>query len=178
MLNQHGESDLADRALSLTDDELARIETLGASCALSEEEALELGDSRALSLASIDVPQSTGRDLRLSRADWERQEDLFDGLAKHDVVLDRELRRHAIERQIPADESKWTLDTANFPAWGAGSAGCHPAASPLSRSRRSARQLGWDRAGEFAAKHSRDAPRQPMRSGCRDQLKISQGLYA
>ena len=32
--------------------------------------------------------------------------------------MDRELRRHAAEQQIPADESKRTLDTIDPPAWG------------------------------------------------------------
>ena len=70
MLRQHGEDDLAEHALSLSDDELARIGTLGAYYAFSED-AIKLGGSmggsRALSLASIDVLQNTGRDLRVSR---------------------------------------------------------------------------------------------------------------
>jgi CDI immunity proteins len=33
-------------------------------------------------------------------------------------VRDRELRRHAAEQQIPADESKRILDTVDPPAWG------------------------------------------------------------
>lgn len=32
-------------------------------------------------------------------------------------MRDRELRRHAAERQIPADKSKVTLDTVDPPAW-------------------------------------------------------------
>jgi hypothetical protein len=67
MLRQHGEDDLAERALSLSDDELARIGTLGAYYAFSED-AIALGGSmggtRALSLATIDVLENTGRDLR------------------------------------------------------------------------------------------------------------------
>ncbi len=121
MLRQHGEDDLAERALSLSDDELARIGTLGAYYAFSED-AMELGGSmggtRALSLASIDVLENTGRDLRWSRTEWEREGSSFDRIAEGDVVMDRELRRHAAERQIPADESKRTLDTVDPPAWG------------------------------------------------------------
>ena len=74
--------------------------------------------ARALSLAAIDVLESTGRDLRLSRTEREREGSSFDRFAEHDVVMDRELRRHAAERQIPADESKRTLDTVDPPAWG------------------------------------------------------------
>jgi hypothetical protein len=121
MLREHGEDDLAERALSLSDDELARIGTLGAYYAFSED-AMALGGSmggtRALSLATIDVLEDTGRDLRWSRTEWEREGSSFDRFAEGDVVSDRELRRHAAEQQIPADESKRTLDTVDPPAWG------------------------------------------------------------
>jgi len=121
MLRQHGEDELAERALALSDDELARIGTLGAYYAFSED-AMALGGSmggtRALSLATIDVLEHTGRDLRWSRTEWEREGSSFDRFAEDDVVRDRELRRHATEQQIPADESKRTLDTLDPPAWG------------------------------------------------------------
>jgi hypothetical protein len=56
MLRKHGEDDLAERALASSDDALARIGTLGAYYAFSED-AIELGGSmgtdRALSLATI-----------------------------------------------------------------------------------------------------------------------------
>jgi hypothetical protein len=121
MLRKHGEDDLAERALSLSDDELARIGTLGAYYAFSED-AMALGGSmggtRALSLATIDVLEDTRRDLRWSRTEWEREESSFDRFAEGDVVRDRELRRHAAEQQIPADESKRTLDAVDPPAWG------------------------------------------------------------
>ena len=121
MLRQHGEEELADRALSVSDDELARIGTLGAYYAWSDD-AIELGGSmggtRALSLASIDVLEDTGRDLRLSRTEGERRGSSFDGFAESDRVMDRELGRHAAEQQIPADESKRTLDVVDPPAWG------------------------------------------------------------
>ena len=75
MLRNHGEDDLAERALSLSDDELARIGTLGAYYAFSED-AMALGGSmggtRALSLAAIDVLENRGRDLRWSRTESER----------------------------------------------------------------------------------------------------------
>ena len=130
MLRRHGEDDLAERALALSDDELARIGTLGAYYAFSED-AMALGGSmggaRALSLATIDVLEGTGRDLRLSRTEWEREGSSFDRFAEDDVVRDRELRRHAAEQQIPADESKLTLDTVDPPAWGP----APPDATPL-----------------------------------------------
>ena len=77
-----------------------------------------MGGTRALSLASIDVLENKGRDLRWSRTEWEREGSSFDRFAEGDVVMDRELRRHAAEQQIPADESKRTLDTVDPPAWG------------------------------------------------------------
>ncbi len=121
MLRAHGEDDLAERALTLSDDELARIGTLANYYAFSED-AMALGGSmggrRALSLATIDVLEGTGRDLRLSRTEWERQGSSVDEFAEHDVATDRELRRHAAEKQIPADESKITLDSVDPPAWG------------------------------------------------------------
>jgi hypothetical protein len=120
MLRAHGEDDLAERALCLSDDELARIGTLGAYYAFSED-AMALGGSmggtRALSLATIDVLEDAGRDLRRSRTEWELQSGRPDRFIEDDLVRDRELRRHAAERQIPADESKRTLDAVDPPAW-------------------------------------------------------------
>ena len=120
MLRKHGEDGMAARALSVSDDEMARIGTLADYYAFSED-AMALGGSmggaRALSLATIDVLESTGRDLRLSRTEWEREGSSFDRFAEDDVVRDRELRRHAAEQQIPADESRRTLDTVDPPAW-------------------------------------------------------------
>ena len=130
MLREHGEDDLAERAPTLSDDELARIGTLGAYYAFSDD-AMALGGSmggtRALSLAAIDVLENTGRDLRLSRTEREREGSSFDRFAEDDRVRDRELRRHAAEQQIPADESKITLDTVDPPAWGP----APPDATPL-----------------------------------------------
>jgi hypothetical protein len=65
-----------------------------------------MGGTRALSLATIDVLEDTGHDLRWSRTEWEQGASSFDRFAEGDVVRDRELRRHAAEQQIPADESK------------------------------------------------------------------------
>lgn len=130
MLREHGEEELAQRALTLSDDELARIGTLGAYYAFSEDAMTlggSMGGSRALSLATIDVLERTGRDLRWSRTEWEREGSSFDAFAEHDAVRDRELRCHAAVQQIPADESKRTLDTVDPPAWGP----APPDATPL-----------------------------------------------
>src|SRR3981081_4577945 len=74
MLPNHGEDDLAERVLTITDAELERIGELGAYYAWSEE-ALELGVSmggaRALCLATIDVLEGNMRDLRLRRTSVE-----------------------------------------------------------------------------------------------------------
>lgn len=107
MLRSHGEDDLAERAASMT-DELMRIGRLGAYYAFSED-ALALGGSmggtRALSLASIDVLDGTGRDLRRHHTDAE----LAWGLPKEpdasERARDRELRLHAAEKQLPGLES-------------------------------------------------------------------------
>jgi hypothetical protein len=104
MLRSHGEDDLAERAASITDDELARIGRLGAYYAFSED-AMRLGGSmggtRALSLASIDVLDGTGRDLRQHHTDAE----LAWGMPKEpdasERARDRELRLHAAEKQLP-----------------------------------------------------------------------------
>jgi hypothetical protein len=65
MLPQHGEEDLAERVLTITDAELERIGELGGYYAWSEE-AFELGVSmggtRALCLATIDVLEGNMRD--------------------------------------------------------------------------------------------------------------------
>jgi hypothetical protein len=122
MLRQHGEDDLAERALSLSDDELARIGTLGAYYAFSED-AFALGGSmggtRALSLATIDVLEGTGRDLRRHHSEREVAWGMSVEPDTDERAQERELRRHAAQRQIPADESKRTLDTVDPPAWGA-----------------------------------------------------------
>ena len=121
MLRQHDEDELASRAHSVSDDELARIGTLAAYYAFSED-AMALGGSmggaRSISLAAIDVLENTGRDLRRSRTERELEQTSLDVWAEVDAVRDRELRRHSPERQIPADASKRTLDTVDPPAWG------------------------------------------------------------
>lgn len=107
MLRSHGEDGLADRAASITDDELTRIGRLGAYYAFSED-AMALGGSmggaRALALATIDVLEKTGRDLRWSRTEQEREIGRPDRFAD-DAARDRELRLHAAEKQLPWSDS-------------------------------------------------------------------------
>jgi hypothetical protein len=104
MLRSHGEDDLAARASSITDDELTRIWTLGAYYAWSED-ALALGGSmggaRALSLATIDVLERTGRDLRRHRTDSEIAFGWSEEPDASERATDRELRLRAAENQLP-----------------------------------------------------------------------------
>jgi hypothetical protein len=104
MLPSRGEDCLADRVASLTDDELTRIGRLGAYYAFSED-ALALGGSiggtRALSLATIDVLDDTGRDLRRHHTDFEIACGLSEEPGASERAQDRELRRHAAEKQQP-----------------------------------------------------------------------------
>ena len=105
MLRSHGEDDLAIRAASLTDDELTRIRTLGAYYAWSDDALAfrgSMGGARALSLATIDVLESTGRDLRRHRTDGELAWGWSEEPDASERARDRELRRHAAEKQQPA----------------------------------------------------------------------------
>jgi hypothetical protein len=107
MLRSHGEDDLAECAVSLTDDELTRIGTLGAyyvwpKDALALNGRGSMGGARALSLATIDVVEETGRDLRRHHTDaelargWPEEPDISDRTRDH------ELRLRAAEKQHPA----------------------------------------------------------------------------
>ena len=106
MLRTHGEDDLAERTPSFTDDEMARIGTLGAYYAWSED-AFNLGSgmggARALALATIDVIEGEQRDLRWHHSKGEIEN--F-GLSREpdagEREIDRSLRLHAAERQRPA----------------------------------------------------------------------------
>jgi len=103
MLRSHGEDDFAERVASITNDELMRIGRLGAYYAFSED-AMALGGSmggtRALSLASIDVLDGTGRDLRRNHTDWELTWGLPEEPEASERARDRELRLHAAEKQL------------------------------------------------------------------------------
>ncbi|MFZ0088832.1 MAG: hypothetical protein WAL63_04960 [Solirubrobacteraceae bacterium] len=105
MLRSHGEDDLAERAPSFTDDEMARIGTLGAYDAWSEDAfALgSMGGARALALATIDVIEGNQRALRWHHSKGEIEN--FGLSWEPDAgerEIDRSLRLHAAERQRPA----------------------------------------------------------------------------
>jgi hypothetical protein len=120
MLRAHGEDELADRALFVSDEELARIGTLGGFYAFSDE-AMALGGSmggaRAVALAAIDVLDGSGRSLRRHHPRGEVAWGMSEEPDTDERVRDQELRRHAAERQIPADPSKQILDVLDPPAW-------------------------------------------------------------
>lgn len=106
MLRKHGEDDLAQCAESFTDDEMARIGTLGAYYAWSEDAfALDsgMGGTRALALATIDVIEGNHRDLHLHHTQIEIE---HFGLSREpderERETDRSLRAHATERQRPS----------------------------------------------------------------------------
>ena len=104
MLRSHGEDDLAERVMSLSDEELARIGALGFFYAFSED-AMALGGSmggaRALSLASIDVLENTGRDLRRNHTDAELAWGLSEEPTVSERTRDHELRLRSAEKQLP-----------------------------------------------------------------------------
>jgi hypothetical protein len=104
MLRSHGEDDLAERATSLADGELTRIRTLGAYYAWSEDAVVlggSMGAARALSLATIDVLESTGRDLHRHHTDGELAWGWSEEPDASERARDRELRPHAAEKQLP-----------------------------------------------------------------------------
>ncbi|MGB9185655.1 MAG: hypothetical protein WCB67_16490 [Solirubrobacteraceae bacterium] len=105
MLRMHGEDDLAERAPSFTDDEMARIGTLAAYYAWSED-AFNLGSgmggARALALATIDVIEAKQRDLRWHHSKAEIENGLSREPDAREREIDRSLRLHAAERQRPA----------------------------------------------------------------------------
>jgi hypothetical protein len=126
MLRSYGEDDLADRVASVSDDELARIGTLGGYYAFSED-AIALGGSmggaRALSLAALDVLDASGRELRRHHSQSQVRSGMSVGPDAQERRQDRELRRHAGARQVPADPRRQILDLLDPPAWDPAPAG-------------------------------------------------------
>lgn len=103
MLGEHGEDELADRALSITDDELQRIGELAACYAFSERAMAtggSMGGTRALSMAAVDVLEGTPRDLRWPRTEAERETGTYD-LSDAEFARDRALRLHCLEELQP-----------------------------------------------------------------------------
>ena len=103
MLRSHGEDELADRALSVTDDELRRIGELGECYAFSER-AMATGGSMGAREHSpwptIDVLEGTPRDLRWPRSELEREMGWYD-VSDAEFARDRALRLHCLEELQP-----------------------------------------------------------------------------
>jgi hypothetical protein len=108
MLRSHGEDNLADRAESFSDDQLARIGRLGAYYAWSEE-AIALGGSmggaRALSLATGDVIEDSQRELRRHHTEAEIEYGSSETPTADERAADHALRRHAAEKQQPYEDA-------------------------------------------------------------------------
>jgi hypothetical protein len=103
MLRSHGENDLAERALLVTDDELKRIGEL-ADCYAFSKRAMatrgSMGIARALSMGTIDVLEGTPRDLRWPRTEEEREMGSYD-LSDAEFARDRAIRLHCLEELQP-----------------------------------------------------------------------------
>ena len=76
-----------------------------------------MGGTRALALAAIDVLEGTGRSLRRHHSQGEVAWGMSEEPDADERVRDRELRRHAVKRQMPADQSQRILDILDPPAW-------------------------------------------------------------
>lgn len=89
------EDDLAQRALTTTDEQLTRIRILGAHYAFSEqamEQGGSMGGERALSLAALDVLEGSGRQLRRARTPVELLDGRPDELDKSELERIRVVR--------------------------------------------------------------------------------------
>jgi len=105
MLRSYGEDELAERAALFSDDQLARVGRLGAYYAWSEDAmklGISMGGARALSLATIDVLEETGRDLRRHETEAEVARGSPEQPTESERARERDLRRHAAEKQHPA----------------------------------------------------------------------------
>jgi hypothetical protein len=102
-LPQYGETDLAERVLTISDSDLERIGNLAGYYAWSEDACELLGGSmggtRAACLATIDVLEGTMRDPRQSQA---RQELQWGTPERSDVELTAE---HSLRLRANAGES-------------------------------------------------------------------------
>jgi len=79
LLRTHGENELAERALSVTDAELERIGELADRYFLpAGVNGGSMGGARAVSWAAIDVLEGTPRDLRVPRTELERDVGAYD----------------------------------------------------------------------------------------------------
>jgi len=97
-LRDFGEDDLAERALTTTDEEMDRIAILGAHYAFSDvamEYGGSMGGERALALAALDVLEGSGRDLRRARNQAELSGGRPEELDQEEVERIRAVRRSA-----------------------------------------------------------------------------------
>lgn len=108
MLRVYGEERLAERALSVTDDELRRVGELGHFYAFSElayeSGGGSMGGARALSFATSDVLEGSPRDLRWTRSAFEREGGWPEQLTDSERARDHALRIRAAEEQYVAHE--------------------------------------------------------------------------
>jgi hypothetical protein len=98
MLPDHGEDELAERVLTITDAELERIGELGAYYAWSEEAfelGLGMGGTRALCLATIDVLEGNIRELRQTRTELELNAGMAPELSDVELAGEHALRLRA-----------------------------------------------------------------------------------
>jgi hypothetical protein len=108
ILPQHGEEDLAERVLTITDAELERIGELGGYYAWSEEAfalGVSMGGTRALCLATIDVLEGNMRELRQTRTRGELDVGLTPELSDVELAQEHSLRLRATktEGRPPSD---------------------------------------------------------------------------
>lgn len=98
MLPQHGEEDLAERVLTITDAKLERIGELAAYYAWSVEAfelGLGMGGTRALCLATIDVLEGNMRELRQTRTQGELRVGLTPEVSDVELAQEHSLRHRA-----------------------------------------------------------------------------------
>jgi hypothetical protein len=102
MLPQHGEEDLAERVLTITDAELERIGELAAYYAWSVEAfelGLGMGGTRALCLATIDVLEGNMRELRQTGTQGELKMGLTPELSDVELAQEHSLRLRATKAE-------------------------------------------------------------------------------
>jgi hypothetical protein len=107
MLHTHGEVDLAERVLSISDTELDRIGALAGYYAWSDEAFAVIGGSmggvRAGCLATIDVLEGTMRDLHQTRTQSELEQGWPAELSDVELARERSLRLRGTTGRKPSD---------------------------------------------------------------------------
>lgn len=96
-LQGYGEDELAERAATMSEAQIAEVGERAGHYAFSEE-ALSFGGSmggmRALALAAVDVLEGGERDLRVTRNDFERKHGWPTELSDEERVRDQAVRAH------------------------------------------------------------------------------------